>query len=296
MSWTVDSSGIRVDSSLYTADGSGPNPPSPQFPNVPALPGVPNLARLVPAAVVAAQATDQGETMALAAQLGLPTITIGPNAFYGGLGLSPLGGQYGGATPPDNPNPFIPGAMPLYGITSADTTPILIPDSAIEFDINADSNINSHPIEQGGFSAYNRVQEPISIRLLLACQGKRMSRKIFLSTLESLRQGTQIVTVSTPDTTYPNMTLKGYGYKKTAERGAVTIWADTQWVEQQSTNVTVSVPPTSQPQGAAVTNLGTLSALTPTPQQQAAISNPPIPPSPLPPSYTGTQPPSGNAM
>lgn len=268
---------------------------SAQFPTVPALPGVPNLARSVPAAQVSAGASLTGETKALAAALGLPTtVTFGTSALFSGLGLQSLNSQ--SSIQPDSQNPFVPGALPPYGITDDSGNPIIQPDSAVEFDINADSTVNSHPVEKGGFQAFNRVQEPISIRLLLACQGKNMSRETFLSTLKGLREGTQVVTISTPDTTYPNMTLKAFGYKKTAEHGAVTIWADTQWVEERSTNVTVSSPPTSQPQGAATTNIGSLQPGTPTTQQQASISNPPVVPSPLPAEYANTAPPSGDGF
>jgi hypothetical protein len=268
---------------------------SAQFPTVPALPGVPPLARLGTAAQVAAGATISGETQALAAALGLPpTVTFGTAQLFSGLGLQSLNSQ---STPqPENADQLAPGALPPYGITGSDNSAVISPDSVVEFETNADSNVNSHPIELGGFQAFNRVQEPISIRMLLSCQGKQMSRETFITTLKSLREGTQIVTISTPDTTYPNMTLKGFAYKKTAEHGAVTIWADTQWTEERSTNVTVSAPPTSQPQGAATTSLGSLQPGTPTSQQQASISNPPVPPAPLPPGYSNTAPPSGDGF
>lgn len=266
-----------------------------QFPTVPALPGVPNLARLVPAAQVSASGTVSGETKALAAALGLPpTVTFGTSALFAGLGLQSLTSQ---STPqPENADQLAPGGLPPYGITGSDNTPIIEPDSAIEIDISADSTVNSHPIELGAFQAFNRVQEPISVRLMLACQGRQMPRATFISTLKSLREGTQIVTISTPDTTYPNMTLKSFGYKQAADHGAVTIWADTLWVEERSTNVTVSAPPTSQPQGAATTSLGSLQSAPPVPQQLASIANPPIIPAPLPPLYSNTAPPSGDAF
>ena len=267
---------------------------SAQFPTVPALPGVPPLARLVTAGQVSAGASLSGQTQALAAQLGLPTtVTFGTSALFAGLGLQSLNSQ--SAPQPDNPGQFAPGALPPYGITNSSGDAIIFPDSVVEFDINADSNLNSHPVELGGFQAFNRVQEPIGIRMLLACQGKNQAREGFLSTLKGLREGTQIVTVSTPDATYPNMTLKGFNYKKTAERGAVTIWADTQWLEERSTNVTVSAPPTSQPQGAATTNIGSVQPATPTPQQQASISNPLFLPTGLPTLYGSSMPPSGIA-
>lgn len=267
---------------------------STQFPTVPALPGVPNLARLATSAQVSASASISGETQALAAQLGLPTtVTFGTSALFSGLGLESLNSQ--SAPQPENPDQLTPGGLPPYGISDSSNNTVIDPDSVVEFEINAGSTLNTHPVEKGGFEAFNRVQEPISIRMLMACQGKQMPRSTFLSTLQSLKEGTQIVTISTPDTTYPNMTLQGFGYKKTSDRGAVTIWADTQWTEERSSNVTVSAPPTSQPQGASTTNLGSLQPGDLAPQQQASISNPPIAPAPLPQLYENTQPPSGDA-
>lgn len=186
--------------------------------------------------------------------------------------------------------------LPRYGITNASGGPVIQPDSTIEVEVKADTEVNTHPVEQGRFSGYNRVQKSVYIRLLLACQGKSMTRALFLSTLKKLKEGTQIVTVSLPDDSYPNMTLKSYGYRKEAERGAVTIWADTEWVEERSTNVVVSAPPATQPQGNEITNGGTLSSAFLTPQQLAAVNNPPIPPANLPSTYFFTAPPSGAAF
>jgi hypothetical protein len=296
-SWTADSPVVTADSPTFTADGSGGLLVTPQFPNVPALPGVPPLARMATAAAVAAGATLAGETAAIAAALGLPgTIVLGTPAFFAGLGLSPLAGP--GSAPSQvqaaDANPNIPsGILPSYGISTSDNLAVLTPDSVLEAEIDADSSVNSHPVEQGGFEAYNRVQEPISIRLLMACQGKNMKRPLFLSTLESLREGTQIVTVSTPDASYPNMVLKGYGYKKKAENGAVTIFADTRWVEERSTNVVISVPPTTEPQGASMVDLGSLTPVEVTAQYQGILQSVTPTPAPLPALYNATSPPSG---
>jgi hypothetical protein len=293
-----------------------------QFPNVPALPGVPVLARLAPAAVVAAGATIAGETRAMAAALGLPaTIVLGTNAFYAGLVLSPLNQSSPVSPSPSqaaNANPAVPpGALPPYAISTSDNLAVIVPDTVLEFDVDAGSDINTHPIELGQFEAYNRVQGAIRIRMLMACQGgpdaaaAKQARKNFISTLESLREGTQIVIVSSPDASYPNMTLKDYGYKKRADNGAVTIYADTQWMEERSTNVLVSSPPASQPQGNAVSDLGSLTPVNVTAQSIGASIGAPTPsgylspqallsavsptPAPLPALYNATAPPSGAA-
>ncbi len=275
---------------------------SAQFPNVPALPGVPQLARQITSAVSAAQATVSGINQAIAIQLGLPSSTMfGTNPSSFGQTLSPGSlPSYGffqsvAATAYAESAPGFDADPPPDTVGNFNQKSVLQPDSVMEFAINADSTINSHPIEEGGFEAFNRVQEPISIRMLLACQGKNMTRQTFVSTLQGLREGTQVITIATPDAMYPNMVLKGFGYKKTSDRGFVTIWADTQWLEERSKNVTVSSPPTATPQGAATTNLGTLQPATPSTQAQSVISNPPVPPVSLPSEYASTEPTSGDA-
>ena len=256
--WTADTSGVTADSGNYEADGSS----FILFPNVPFFPGVPPLNRI-----------------SSRAQLFVDTATGAAATILSFLG-------------PISPG-LSPGPLPSYAFLGSD----LAPDSVLELDVRADSGIMSHPIEEGAFAAYNRVQEPIPIRLMLACTGQgAMTRANFLTTLESLREGTQLVTIATPDAAYPNMALKSYGYRKTAERGAITLWAETTWLEGRSTGVTVSAPPTSQPQGAATTGLGALQPQTPTPSQSAAIANPPVVPAQLPAVIISGSPPSGDAF
>lgn len=271
--WTASSSTVDAGSANYTASGSY----TPQFPNVPALPGVPQIGRLQLPGPIAAGASNAYELLSLGQELGTSiAFAFGLTPLYSGLGLRPL--------------------QPSYSIIPVTGTSGITPDSAMEVEVHADSGVMSHPIEQGGFEAYNRVQEPIVIRLLLACQGKKMARTDFLSTLESMREGTNLYTVALPDALYKNMVLKGYGYKKSAERGAVTIWADTEWREARSTNVVLSTPVSLQPQGAVPSNLGSLAPQIPAPLSLAAILASPVGPSPLPSSISQEVPPSLSAF
>lgn len=264
--FTADS-GITADSSITVDNPAAAPAPSAQYPNVPAMPGVPLLARQQTAAQVTAAASGAGLNAALAAQLGLPPGTVfGSNALYANLNLEPLD--------------------PSYAILDDNGQAVIIPDSCIELEVNSDSEINTHPIELGQFEGYNRVQRPVAVRLLLGCQGRNMDYTVFLFALKELREGTQLLTLSLPNDSYQNMALKRFSYSRKAERGAVTIWADTFWSEERSTNVVVTAPPTTQPQGAPPTNLGAISPAAPTKAQQAAISNPPVVPALAPPQYT----------
>ncbi len=245
--WTADTSGVTADSGQYLADGSNLI----LYPNVPPFPGVPPLNR-VPALV---QQLIDPNTGAAASQTDAAP-------FAGAVSIP------------------APGPLPKYKfMASSGGTAVPTPDSVVEVDVKADSEVMSHPIEQGQFEAYNRVQDPIGIRLLLGYRGPggtggSSARSTFLSTLAALREGTELITISTPDAMYANMALKSYGYRKSAERGAVTLWVDTEWVEGRSTGVSISPPPTAQPQGASTSSLGVLQPQTPTAAQSAAIASP----------------------
>lgn len=259
--WTADNPLVTADSN-YTATGTY----SPEFPNVPNFPGVPQLVRATTAGIGAI-----GGAEIIASELGLGGLVSFGNRLYSGIILDITGA----------------GVLPQYALLDSSQQEVLAPDSVVEVDVRADTGIMTHPIEQGTFSAYNRVQDPIVIRLMMACSGAKaqaggMTRDSFLATLRSLREGTQLVTVVTPDGTYPNMALKGFGYSKRAERGAITIWADTTWMEARSTGVTPAAPQTSQPFGYASSPLGSVQLQPLTPQQLASVNNPAVPPVPMP--------------
>jgi hypothetical protein len=272
--WTVDDPLVSADSN-YTASGSY----LPGVPNVPAFPGVPQLTRVGGTGIGLI-----GGAEIIASELGLSGQVAFGNRLYSGILLDVLPA----------------GVLPQYAILDSNRNPALAPDSVIEADFRLDSDIMTHPIEEGGFAAYNRQQEAIVVRLQLACSGANqysggMTRDGFIATLRALREGTQLVTIVTPDATYPNMALKGLGYRKTASRGAVTIWADTTWMEARSTGVTVSSAPTSQPYGAATSNLGALQPQGLDSSQFAAVGSPSTAPAPLPARLIEV-PPSGAAF
>lgn len=275
-SWTVDTSGVTADSGNFRADGSSYI----LYPDVPPFPGVPPLLRPPPGVQ--------------------QIVDVLTGAASPSLDFSPLAGALSFSL-------FSPGPLPQYsfiyspGQGAPQSLQAIQPDSVIEADIRADSEVMTHPVEQGNFEAYNRVQDPIRIRMLLAFQGsgsptKPVPRSLSLTILEDLREAPALVTIATPDKAYPNMVLQNYGFRKSAEHGAVTLWVDTEWLEARSTGVTVSSPATAQPQGAATTSTGALQPLTLGPSQIAAVDSPPVVPQPLPPAVSSEMPPSGDAF
>lgn len=314
--WTANRGDVTASSPNYTASGSY----TPLFPNVPPLPGVPALGRLSAignlagvggqAGRVVSAISNASEMLRLAQELGTQVgIIFGVKPLFAGSGLTPpaqlsysiTATNFGTVSLGEITTPFAEGNATAPGGTvgtysAQAASPAIRPDSFIEADYDADTDVMTHPIEAGQFEAYNRVQKPKKVRLLLACQGVKMDRREFLTTLENMKEGTDLFTLSLPFTSVKNMTLKRYSFAHKSEHGAVTIWADTQWEEGRSAGVTVNTIPSSQPQGAQTQDLGSLSPQLPSNLGLAAITAPPVVPSTLPAFIQQEAPPSLSAF
>lgn len=115
-------------------------------------------------------------------------------------------------------------------------------DSIQSFEITGEADAPSEPIEQGEFSAYNKVTKPREIRCTLSRQGSREVLQDFLDTFERWRTGTILIDVMTPENFYPDFTLTSYNYSQTAEKGIGVLDVDLvlkeiKQVEQQYTSI-----------------------------------------------------------
>ena len=135
-----------------------------------------------------------------------------------------------------------PSASDWY-ILNSDGSVALKPDTVQNFDFRVDSRISDFPVQGGAFASYNKVQMPFEIRMTLVCSGINllqqavpsidfgpgaglMSKQSFLSTLDTLRTTTALVSVVTPDATYNSCTLDRFDYARTAQHGATTLYVD----------------------------------------------------------------------
>lgn len=144
----------------------------------------------------------------------------------------------------------------------------LSPDSFLGVDYRNVTNLPSHPVEQGGFSTFNKVKTPYSITLrvtksrTLALAGTKDDRKSFLSALESMLQDTNLYTIVTPEASYSNANMEDFDYKREAKNGAEIIVASLHFVEIVRAKKTVATTASSPDP----VNTGTPSA-------QASVSN-----------------------
>lgn len=159
-----------------------PNPiiPLPQFPNVPQLPGVPQLVR-------ANQA------------IGIIKLAVGAVQHF--LGQAAQSG-------------------PAWGIFDDQGNLAIKPDSFLDFDNSNDSNIPTFPLQDGEFSAYNKVVLPFETSVKISKGGSLQDRKNLLDKLASIAGDTKLYSILTPEKTYLSVNIRRYTIRRQGREGA----------------------------------------------------------------------------
>jgi hypothetical protein len=140
----------------------------------------------------------------------------------------------------------------LLGIQNA--VPVFA--SVVDFEYAADSPISTYPQEQGGFQSYDKVQLPFDVKLRLACDGNAPQRQSFINTLKALRTSLSLVSIVTPEVTFPSCNCVHFDFRRSAANGVSMIVADV-WFEQVAVTGSLSFgDSTQQPGDAATQSLG----------------------------------------
>jgi len=165
--------------------------------------------------------------------------------------------------------------VPQWQITDTNGAPILIPDSVVEFEYRGEQKIAAYPVEQGGFSSYNKVASPFDARLTCTCSGNEgMSKQGFLAAIDVLLNGLQLCSIVTPDATYQPVNLFHADYRRESRQGVSLIVVQLWFQEIRQT--AKSIAATAQPDGSDPVNQGQVSTVNPTASQAAAVNQAPI--------------------
>src|SRR5215469_18967099 len=167
-------------------------------PIVPRLPGVPPLPLMLPGVPPPAAA-------AVAALTALPTLfTADVPAIFGSIGQR------------------------RWGIFDQGGVSVLTVDAVDSVEYTRDYRISDYNVEQGGFFSANKVQLPFQgkVTFLIA-----QSRESFLNQIEQKLASLDLVSLVTPEITYPSANLIHYGFRRTARRGVTMIAVDV-WCEE----------------------------------------------------------------
>lgn len=125
---------------------------------------------------------------------------------------------------------------PLWGIFKADEqtgalTAVIEPDSFIGIDYVNSQNISDYPIEKGGFTSYNKVQNPFTATIRISKGGSERERADFLLTLESILTSLDLYTIVTPEKVYKNVSIENIDYRRESTNGVSLIVAALRFVE-----------------------------------------------------------------
>lgn len=162
---------------------------------------------------------------------------------------------------------------PSWGIFDQSGAPVALADAVLSFDYRREHRVSDYPIEQGGFSTYNKVQRPYESRVALAKGGPEDERASFLAAVGGAVDSLDLFAIVTPEFTYPSASLVSYDFRREARQGATLLVVEIGLTEIRVTGGTL-YSQTAQPDGAAAVNGGTVQPQTPTPAQQSATSRP----------------------
>lgn len=115
-----------------------------------------------------------------------------------------------------------------WGIYSQNGYPVLEVDSVADVDYSRDYDLSYYPQEQGSFETYNKVQKPFQAKLGFLINQTRVS---FLQSVEAAVASLELVTVVTPEVSYPSANLLHYGYRREQKRGVTMIRVEV-WCEE----------------------------------------------------------------
>jgi len=130
----------------------------------------------------------------------------------------------------------------VWGVYDQGDLPALTPDSFLGVDFKNGSNVPTHPIEEGGFGTYNKINTPYDCKIKMAISGDEFTRSQFLESCASMLNSTDFYSVVTPEKTYLNATLQNYAYRRESRNGGASMLIVDLWFLEIRTNVSDVVP------------------------------------------------------
>lgn len=128
---------------------------------------------------------------------------------------------------------------PQWGIFDSQGNPILLADSVNGIEFTRDYQISDYPQEQGGWESYNKVQMPFQAKISFLLNRTRFE---FLQQIEAAAASLSLVTVITPEVTYPSANIMHYGYTRFQQQGVSLVIVDV-WVEEVRLTAGVQLGP-----------------------------------------------------
>lgn len=138
---------------------------------------------------------------------------------------------------------------PLWGLYDQDGQPAVVFDTFMGVRFRGGGRISSFPLEQGGFTSFNKVDSPYDAAIRLAHSGDLASRGVILAVLERIASSTDLYSVVTPEIVYASANLVNYSYSRDSRNGSSLLIVELQ-LEEVRQNAVAQFAETQEPSGA----------------------------------------------
>ena len=128
------------------------------------------------------------------------------------------------------------GADPVkWGVFDSKGRPVAVADTIISVEYSNGSRVSNYPVEQGAFATYNKVADPYSARVSMACGGTETQRSDFINALDEAANSIDLYTILTPEKSYFKANIERVDWRRTTTGGAGIVIAELYLVEVRET-------------------------------------------------------------
>jgi hypothetical protein len=157
-------------------------------------------------------------------------------------------------------------AVVSWGVFDSSGAVAIDCDSFVSLEYLREFRISDYPVEDGGFSSYDKVATPIDLRVVVTRGGTDDDRVKFLAQIDAAVATTDLFGIVTPDSAYYDLNLVRYDYKRSSTNGATLLMVELQFVEVRLT-ATQNFSSSKAPAGADAVNDGAVQAKAPSAAQ-----------------------------
>ena len=142
--------------------------------------------------------------------------------------------------------------------------PVVVADTVLDLGYAKAYTISDYPIEDGGFSSYDSVEQPFEGRVRLAAGGSPDVRQALIDSVEGILGDLNTYDFVTPDRVYVNVNVVREEYRRTNQDGGASLLVVEVAVQEVRILSGDTMNSTSDPASADQQNGGTVQPSTPT--------------------------------
>lgn len=136
---------------------------------------------------------------------------------------------------------------PVWTLATEDGGDAISFDVFCEMECKGENQVAHEPLEQGSFASYNKQASPLEIRVVLAMTGDPASQQEALDRIDELCEGTELVSLITPQQEYQSLNLESYSYRRNETSGASMLTVELALVEIRQVESAATTMATQSP-------------------------------------------------